>query len=370
MASGEQQNIEAQPLRELQVQVCDGGSRGDQVSLFQANFGGDDAEAVLEWRYDSCPHGQPVTLVGKVEDKAVTGYACNPRRMGWGDAPVTIGQTGDVMTLSEARGKGYFSALDRKAMETTAAVGWPVVFGLPNRKSAPLFIGKLGWSGVGRLRPWTFVCEANAAARAERMRAGRLASLWTGQARRSGQRKLSALRDAGQGFRAVAIERFGDWVEAPVRQVAANYPWMVRRDAEYLNWRFFDSPNARFSAWRLDGPDGKAAGYVVVQAPIDGSGVGYLVDLVAPDPRAHGIGFVCGVAGLHQLGASVVRAHAIADSHWQEQLVAAGFQPPKAEDEKWVIAYVHQSDHALAQIAMDAKLWFFTDADRDDELVR
>ncbi len=370
MASADQQEPREPPQAELVVQLCGRGDRGEQSALFQANFGGEDAQAVLDWRYDRCPHGQPVTLIGKVGGKAVTGYACNPRRIGWQDGGVTIGQTGDVMTLAEARGKGFFSQLDRKAMEATAQAGWPVVFGLPNRQSAPLFLSKLGWSGVGRLRPWTLVCEVNAVAREERKRAGRLASLWTGSAYRQGKRKLAALKERGQGFHAVPILRFDDWVEGPAKQVAKNYPWMVRRDADYLNWRFFSSPNARFTAWRLNGPEGVAAGYVVVQAPPNGRGVGYLVDLVAPDPAAHGAGIVCGVAGLHQLGASVVRAHAIADSDWQTQLVAAGFQPPKAQDEKWVIAMVHRSEHPLAQIAMDAKRWFFTDADRDDELVR
>ncbi len=370
MAAADQHGLPEQPQAGLEVQLCDTGERGEQAALFRANFGAEDALAVLNWRYDRCPHGQPVTLIGKVGGQAVAGYACNPRRIGWQDGDVTIGQTGDVMTLAEARGKGFFSELDRRAMEATAQAGWPVVFGLPNRQSAPLFLGKLGWSGVGRLKPWTLVCKVDAVARAERMRAGRLASLWTGSAYRQGRRKLAALKERGRDFHAVPIERFDDWVEAPVKQVAKSYPWMVRRDAAYLNWRFFDSPNARFTAWRLDGPDGQAAGYVVVQAPFDGRGVGYLVDLVAPDPRAHGAGIACAVAGLHQLGASVVRAHAIADSDWQGQLMDAGFQPPKAQDEKWVIVLVHQSEHPLAQIAMDASRWFFTDADRDDELVR
>ncbi|MFT5057812.1 MAG: hypothetical protein ACI89E_000577 [Planctomycetota bacterium] len=354
----------------LDVGVCTEKDRADQVALFQASFGGDGAAPVLRWRYDQCPHGRPVTLLGKAQGEAVTGYACNPRLIGWQDGGVTIGQTGDVMTLIAARGKGYFSALDRKAMQATADVGWPVVFGLPNRLSAPLFLEKLGWTGVGRLRPWTLVCQADAAARAERLRAGRLAAWLTGWARFQGQRKLGALKQLTDGFTTEPIERFEDWVEGPAREVSSRYPWMVRRDADYLNWRFFEGPNGRFSAYKIVGPHGEPAGFVVVQAPLADSSLGYLVDLVAPDPGAHAAGILCAVDNLKEGGASVVRAHAIEGSDWQTQLVAAGFQAPKPEDEKWVIAYVHQSDHPLAKIAMDAKCWFFTDADRDDELVR
>lgn len=355
---------------DLDVRVCGAQDRPAQVALFEANFGGDGARAVLDWRYDRCPHGDPVTLIGMAGGRAVTGYACNPRRMGWQGEGVIIGQTGDVMTLAEARGKGFFSALDRRAMEATAAAGWPLVFGLPNRKSAPLFLNKLGWSGVGRLRPWTLVLRSDAGARAERLRAGRVASWLTGWARIQGKRRLGTLAERAAGFRVEPIDRFEDWVEDPVRAVASQYPWMVRRDAKYLNWRFFEGPNARFKAWRIQGTAGEPAGYVVVQTPFSDSKVGYLVDLVAPDPGAHAAGILCTAEHLERAGASVVRAHAIDGSDWNNQLVDAGFQAPKPEDEKWVIAHVHQSDHPLAQFALDAKRWFFTDADRDDELVR
>jgi hypothetical protein len=171
-------------------------------------------------------------------------------------------------------------------------------------------------------------------------------------------------------MRAEPIERFEDWVEGPAREVARSYPWMVRRDAAYLNWRFFDAPNGRFAAWRLLDARGNPAGYVVVQRPGPESNVGYLVDLVAPSSGAHAAGLRCALEQLAAAGASVVRAHAIEGSDWQAQLTRAGFRAPKREDEKWVIAYLHQSDHPAAQWALDAKRWFFTDADRDDELVR
>jgi hypothetical protein len=32
-----------------------------------------------------------------------------------------------------------------------------------------------------------------------------------------------------------------------------------------------------------------------------------------------------------------------------------------------VILYTHDPQHPVAQLAQDARLWWFTDADRDDE---
>ena len=145
---------------DLRVQAAGPAHAEAQAALFQAAFGpAQEAGAaqpaeVLAWRYQACPHGDPVVLLGWSQDRAVSGYACNPRQIGWDDQAVTVGQTGDVMSHPDARGQGFFTRLDRAAMEATAARGWPVVFGLPNRQSAPLFLERLGWQGVGRLRPW------------------------------------------------------------------------------------------------------------------------------------------------------------------------------------------------------------------------
>ena len=54
-------------------------------------------------------------------------------------------------------------------------------------------------------------------------------------------------------------------------------------------------------------------------------------------------------------------------SWWSERLQEAGFLPPRASNHFIVIAYVHQPEHPLAKAAQDAKGWYLTDGDRDDE---
>lgn len=341
------------------------------MELFEACFGHGDGAGVLAWRYDRCPHGVPVCLLGSLDGQAISGYACNPRRLGWDEAGQVVGQTGDVMTLPEARGAGYFSRLDRRAMELVHGRDWPVVFGLPNRQSARIFMERLGWKGVGQLQPWTLVLRSGPVARRERLRAGRLASWLSPLAARRAQRVLARLANQARSFVVEPVERFDRWVEPIGRAVAERYVWMVRRDADYLNWRFFEGPNSRFSALRVLDRAGEPVGYGVVQRPVDAAdGVGYLVDLVATSEDAQGAVLAAAVEQLAARGARVVRAHAITGSDWQAFLRNHAFQPPKPEDAKWVIAYVHQSEHPLAQAALDPTRWFFTDADRDDELVR
>jgi len=62
-------------------------------------------------------------------------------------------------------------------------------------------------------------------------------------------------------------------------------------------------------------------------------------------------------------------AHAIEGSDWEKRLRSAGFAGSKAADHKIVIVHSLDEGHPLSALAGDPASWFFTDGDRDDELV-
>ena len=343
--------------------------------LYETCFAASDGKEVLPWRYDQNPHGAAITLAQEgAAGQAIASYACNPRRVvprGDESRAALVGQTGDVMTAVEARGKGLFSELDRTAMKAATEEGWPVVFGLPNRKSAPLFVEKLGWEDVGRIRPWTFVLTPDAGARAERIRAGRLASIGVPWAYWRGTKRRGSLRDRSfHEVTAVAIARFQPEVDEVWAEVARDWDWIVRRDHAWLNWRFLDAPSGRFRAHGVYNGEGKMRGYCVVQLPEQGKSTGFIVDLLGADEAGRCAALEAGLGHLLKAGASVARAHAMRGSWWEKTLRSAGFRGPKAEDEKHVILHVNQPDHPLVEVARHPERWYFTDADRDDELVR
>jgi len=367
---------EAQPsAADLSVRVAQAEDRTDQAALYDICFGCEDGADILSWRYDQNPHGAAVSLVArKADGQAVSGYACSPRVIlhhGQEFEGALVGQTGDVMTHPDHRRLGIFASLDREAVRQTTERGWPVLFGLPNRQSADIFTGELGWQAVGRIRPWTFVLHVDAAARAERMRAGRLASaavpwtFWRGLMRRGKLRTQSFDK-----VNVVPIPRFDAAVDAVTESVSANWPWMVRRDHAYLNWRFLSAPSGRFQAHGAFDPSGRMVGYVVVQMPDKGEKVGYLVDLLGLDEVAVAALLEVALRHLHKAAASVARAHAIAGSWWERTLRGAGFRAGKRADYKIIIVHSNAADHPLAQAARDPSKWYFTDGDRDDELVR
>lgn len=356
------------------IQACGSEDRPNQVQLYQRCFQQDGSE-VLPWRYDQSPHGEAVSYAAvNTSGQLVSGYASLPRKvLHHGDeaSEATVGQTGDVMTDSELRGQGLFSDLDEHVRDDVQRRGWVAQFGLPNSTSSEIFVGKLGWKGAARIRPYTFVLTGDAAARAERLKAGRLASalvpwaLWRGTMRRGKLRKTFF-----EKCNVVAIPRFSESVDEVWREVAKDWPWMVRRDAAFLNWRFLDAPSRRFRAHGVFAPSGEMRGYCVVQLPASGERVGYIVDVLAMDDVALAAAVEAGLGHLLKAGSAVARANAIEGSWWARKLLAAGFQAPKKEDHKRVIVRVLDTSHPLAKAAEEPSRWYFTDADREDELVR
>ncbi len=353
---------------------CGPAERAEQTRLFNACFRKSLEASALEWRYDRNPHGRAVSLVARPSGEAghdgVSGYACSPRlALARGDEATLapIGQTGDVMTHPDWRKRGIFSDLDRRAMAETRDLGWPLVFGLPNRRSAHIFL-TLGWEQVGRIRPWTFCLRVSREARAVRRVDGRWRALRLPAARRRGAAARRRLRAASEGrFGVRRIERFDAAVDALSREVEPRFALMVRRDHAYLNWRFIDTTTGLHTPLGVYDAAGELCGYVIVQRPREGEVVGYLVDVLARDEAALAQALEAELAQLEATGAELVQATAVDDSWWEAELRRAGFEPPRAENHLIVIVHLHDPAHPLARAARDASGWYLTDGDRDDE---
>lgn len=328
----------------------------------------------LEWRYERNPHGKSIRFVQALPDgEAVSGYACNPRRLlSKGDpaSAAVIGETGDVMTHPEWRKLGLFSALDAAARERSRELGWPAIFGLPNQRSAHIFL-ELGWKEVGRIAQWTHLLEGGREIVALRRAEGRFAALCVPLDRLRAQRGRERLRRSAGGLVTAPLTSFPSEVRELSRLVGRDFAWMVERDADYLRWRFLESPSGLHRCLAIRNRTGAFLGYSVVQLPRAGERVGYLVDLLAADASARAAGLLGALQLLHGAGAGLVRASAIRGSFWESQLSQAGFTAPSSalrrRRELSVILFVHDPEHPLSRAGLDASGWYLTDGDRDDE---
>lgn len=363
-----------EPSASFDIVSCGPAERAEQARLFNACFRKSLEAPALEWRYDRNPHGQAVSLLARPADEpghdGVSGYACSPRlALVRGDegSLAPVGETGDVMTHPDWRKRGIFSDLDRRAMEETRGRGWPLVFGLPNRRSAHIFL-TLGWHQVGLIRPWTFCLRVTPEARRVRRVDGRWKALRLPAARRRGAAARSRLRAASEGrFGVRRIERFDERVDALSRLVEPRFDLMVRRDHRYLNWRFIETTTGLHTPLGVYDAAGDLCAYAIVQRPREGEVVGYLVDVLARDEAALAQAIEAGLAQLEATGAELVQSTAIDGSWWQAELRRAGFEPPRKENHLIVIVHLHDPEHPLAEAALDASRWYLTDGDRDDE---
>lgn len=352
---------------DLTIDLCGPADRGEQARLFDACFNKAATAQDLAWRYDRGPHGAAVSLLARPPGgEGVSGYACSPRlalSFGREDTLAPVGETGDVMTHPDWRKRGIFSALDRRCMQEVSRLGWPVVFGLPNRRSAHIFV-ELGWEVVGAVRPYSFYLSADGGARAEAHGHGRLRALTLGWRAARCRRRRAALDRAG--FEVRALERFPAQTLELSRAVEQRFAFMVRRDPDYMNWRFIDNPAGLHEVQGVYRDD-RLEGLCVTQRPRPGESVGYLTDLLtAGDEQTVGVCLKAGLDRLEQRGASVVQATALDGSWWREVLVGAGFLAPREEAGLRVILHPQRVDHPLVAAARDTASWYFTDADRDD----
>ena len=105
-----------------------------------------------------------------------------------------------AVTHPSARGKGVWAALESRNEQEAAERGAAVALTFPNDLTASVFLGRLGWTEIGRLRAWARPLLAQATGPAEE-------------------------------------PRFDDSHDAAVR-----WPNHVVRDATHLSWRYADSP--------------------------------------------------------------------------------------------------------------------------------
>jgi GNAT superfamily N-acetyltransferase len=120
-----------------------------------------------------------------------------------------------AVTHSSARGRGVWAEVESRNEREAAERGASLALTFPNDLTARVFLGRLGWTEITRLRAWARPLVAQAPAPAD----------------------------------TAGFDNHGD--------AAAGWPNHVVRDARHLNWRFVDSPRG-YRTVRSEG------GYAVV----------------------------------------------------------------------------------------------------------
>jgi hypothetical protein len=232
----------------------------------------DDAE--FEWWFDRNPVGRRLISLGVDGERVVGVAAMSFFRMILEGAEREVAIPVHVATEAPYRRQGIFSELELSNEREAAEDGSPITITFPNAASHRIFVGRLGWIDLPGRRVWARPLRAAGVVRYFARRPSPVGGLVaeSRESRRDGAVRIESL------------QRFPPEVDEVWRAAAPSYGNHVIRDAQFLNWRYADTPRTyrRFGAFR----DGRLRAVAIVGHTVkQGVSSGFLADLVS-EPAA------------------------------------------------------------------------------------
>jgi GNAT superfamily N-acetyltransferase len=243
--------------------------RADLVALLARVGTTQLSDEEFRWWFDRNPAGEGIVSLAVDAGEVVGVAAMSYFRTALAGVETRLAIPVNVATDPRYRGQGVFSTLEVENEAAAAAAGSPLTVTFPNGASYPIFIRRLGWTDLPRLRLWARPLHARALLRYVLGRPGAEGGLPPRDDRTVTLHGLEVRPVAGFGLE---MDELG-------RAAGTAYENHFVRDAEYFNWRYLDSPRDYrcFAVYR----GRKLSGVTVVGHTYKhGVSAGFLADLV------------------------------------------------------------------------------------------
>jgi GNAT superfamily N-acetyltransferase len=302
------------------------------------------------WWFERNPAGEGIVSLA-VDDGEVVGVAAMSFfRTELNRVETRLAIPVNVATDPRYRGQGVFSTLEQENEAAAAAAGSPLTVTFPNGASYPIFMSRLGWIDMPRLRLWARPLRVGAVVRYAFGRPGE----------RGGLRTPDAMPRTIRDLEVRLVDRFGPEMDELGRLAAPGYGSHFIRDAEYFNWRYLDSPRDYrcFGAYRA----GALVGVAVVGHTFKhGVSAGFLADLVAaPDGRDETRALLSRALAEVRGGADALVLLPPPSRVQRRALMGAGFAPTNKK-----LRFIGKTLHDGVQVDARADAWHFTLGDFD-----
>jgi len=220
----------------------------------------------------------------------------------------------------------------------------------PNAKSYPIFLSRLGWIDLPRLRLWARPLRFSGVVRYALGREGQ----------REGMRDPDDSSRALHGLEVRPITGFGADMDELGSRAAAGYGSHFARDAAYLQWRYLDSPRDYrcFGAYRTDDLAGVA---VVGHTYKHGVSAGFLADLVAAPEDGRAVrALLSRAVDEVEGGADALVLLPPRSPHQRRALMRAGFAPTNKK-----LRFIGKALDDGARVDESPDAWHFSLGDFD-----
>jgi GNAT superfamily N-acetyltransferase len=220
-----------------------------------------------QWRYFSSPDiisrvfvvkGDDGRIVAGMRPISILPVQCN-------GAPLSCLMLTAVITHPDFRNKGIFSNLVKHSRKEAERLGAAFAFTFPNEKSFAIYKKKTEWAHIGSLPLHVKVLDCSAV-----LEKKIIPSLLTRAAGAFGQCILDLVFRSRKIASAIKIDikaatGIDDSYNQLWQRVAGDYCIAVKRNGDYLKWRYFDKPDTDYIILEArEKRDSSLKGYIVI----------------------------------------------------------------------------------------------------------
>ncbi|HEY2217284.1 MAG TPA: GNAT family N-acetyltransferase [Solirubrobacteraceae bacterium] len=244
------------------------------------------------WKFHGFPASPPSYEYMALEDGRMVGYyAAIPYRYQIGGSMRRVGMACDVMTHSQARGKGVFTSLGRYSLAEMQQAGVDLMTGYPIRPGVMGGHLRVGWTIAFELPMYLHPLKSNAILRSKRL--GWLAppvnvGIGIFQRLLGGRSSDAGLRvNTGPAPELLRSEAFAEFVQRWSQSV----PNHLIKSADFYDWRLA-APGTQYQAFLAQRDEQIVAAAVVREQDLQGIPSLALLDLMVVDGEERTLGLL------------------------------------------------------------------------------
>ncbi|MDR4509903.1 MAG: GNAT family N-acetyltransferase [Candidatus Brocadiaceae bacterium] len=351
----------------ITIDVYKDGDEEELNSLFCNVFSKKRSLREWEWKFKESPiDSRPFIILARSSGKIIGQYACISFWLKYQDTFVKALQPVDNFVHNDYRGgvKGVQAKLMQKSNENAVENGVAVGFGFPNRTGyvigkrlfkhkdlikIEVLFKRLSWrSALKRRMKWSFPANL----------VGWISSLVIRVFLATGRKSVA-------GVKYTWVSTFDESINLFWEKVKDQYAIMVKRDFNYLHWRYCRKPDTTYHILQAE-LDGSIVGLIIVKyEDYEGARIGFVMELLASkDYTAADSLLKRGLIFLSRNKVDFVLARVSSSDPVKRVFYKKGFSPKEGVWNSHIV-YVTYSSHVKASVLRDTSLWHVSFGDCD-----
>jgi len=256
------------------------------VELLNIAFGRWHNLEYWKWRYKKNPAGSPIIWLAEHDSKIIGHCAVIPIRMKVGNTYITGSFNRNAATHPEYQGKGVFSSIINRCYQDAAEKDIPLTYGFANINLGPTY-KRYEWRGhicflvyVTKVLDW----EPRLSRYIHNKFLARAAACVLGKIRRPRSTNGSLIIER--------ISRFDERINRFWEGISKHFKIIVKRDQKYLNWRYADYPENKYTIYTAV-KDHRILGYCVLsEEQHENMRYGIIVDILGFQDYYNAVGYL------------------------------------------------------------------------------